>query len=657
MATDGINTALPRFSVSIEGPSTFSLSRGYYPLTATLHYHAAAPSEIITFNKFGTPIHQLASFVGRYVFYCTDRGREGEPAEVYPRDFELADIPMPVSAENEFATVSSPPGLHRIQQELHLPAENYDLLIGCQYRLCLPTGYAFKDIKLTLASTDVSDFDQGDHVSRIKNLISTLYLKPPSSMLPSITRMHLYSHTTTCVLLLCGLSDALPGILVKRDFAINDDECPRSQDEKNLIVTEFGIAQDMAQAVAASGLTSSNKWAKYFFDDETIKDPDQITSYYGKLRDLYDDPSYKVAITCPTKKEDADWDVCGTGVWASTQSAGNKRITLCPIFFDGYQNHEKQDSSIVTSNCKPGAKGESNWKIIEQFKGIKGDLSIAWGPYLLITDVDIAFTILHESSHLKYATDSDNVPPSKSNQSHDYAYDRPACKKLRDGGYANLDLCASYPRNICPAQKSFRNADSIAFVAAGIYWEDKCGKTIDAEAQSGDPIEVTDPGSDTEDPDGDGGGTTTSTASSANVTPPPPIGPLTSCSLVQYVPTQLSASLPNPTTDTMFLPRTTLTGTIAGGPQTYCTCGSVIAGINTETSGSLVYSVCAGDPYPTVATSTIEAPPPAQTLTVDLGPCSDGMFGESTCNGACGPGTCESGSTALGQRYFYCDCP
>lgn len=69
-------------------------------------------------------------------------------------------------------------------------------------------------------------------------------------------------------------------------------------------------------------------------------------------------------------------------------------------------------------------------------------------------------------------------------------------------------------------------------LAPGIYWEDKCGKTIDAEVQSGDPDEVNDPGSDNDNPDGNGGGTTTSSAGSSNVTPPP-IGPLTSCSLVQ----------------------------------------------------------------------------------------------------------------------------
>ncbi|KAL8648565.1 MAG: hypothetical protein Q9226_005937 [Calogaya cf. arnoldii] len=130
----------PRFSVSIKGPPTFSLSQGHYPLTATLHYHAAVPSQIITVNIFGTPIDRHARFVGRYVFYFADGQKEGEPAEVYPWDYEMADFPLPVCVENQFATFSSHPGQDQIQRELQLPAENYDLIIGCNYRLCLPGG-------------------------------------------------------------------------------------------------------------------------------------------------------------------------------------------------------------------------------------------------------------------------------------------------------------------------------------------------------------------------------------------------------------------------------------------------------------------------------------------------------------------------------------
>ncbi|KAL8758248.1 MAG: hypothetical protein Q9184_003987 [Pyrenodesmia sp. 2 TL-2023] len=104
-----------------------------------MRYHAASSSPTITFNVFGTPVHQHASF-GDYLFYYADNEKEGEAAELYPTDFELADIPLPVRPENGFATVSSHPGGNSIRRELSLPAQSYSLVVGFKYRLRLPSG-------------------------------------------------------------------------------------------------------------------------------------------------------------------------------------------------------------------------------------------------------------------------------------------------------------------------------------------------------------------------------------------------------------------------------------------------------------------------------------------------------------------------------------
>ena len=56
--------------------------------------------------------------------------------------------------------------------------------------------------------------------------------------------------------------------------------------------------------------------------------------------------------------------------------------------------------------------------------------------------------------------------------------------------------------------------------------------------------------------------------------------------------------------------RTTIDGSIALGPQAYCSCGPVVAGINTQTSDGVVYSICAGEPFPTIASSTPTLPEP-----------------------------------------------
>lgn len=68
----------------------------------------------------------------------------------------------------------------------------------------------------------------------------------------------------------------------------------------------------------------------------------------------------------------------------------------------------------------------------------------------------------------------------------DYAYGRPDCKKLRDGTHENAALCKYDPEGKCRPEKSFRNADTLAFVAAGVYWEAYCEKEIGRE-----PADVT----------------------------------------------------------------------------------------------------------------------------------------------------------------------
>ncbi|KAL8688510.1 MAG: hypothetical protein Q9218_005599 [Villophora microphyllina] len=408
----------------------------------------------------------------------------------------------------------------------------------------------------------------------------------------------------------------------------------------------------MASAVADATLNADNKWSGYFFDDSTNGKADISKEYYQNLSKLQDDKSYSVKIYCPTKGMSSYEDACSDGqTWASTQAFGSDRhITFCPIWFDGINEDTiKEDSSVVKANCPKGAKGEKNWQQISAFKGIK------------------SFTALHEMTHLNYATASDKRRVNI--RARDYAYARPACKKLRDGTRVNQSLC----KGKCDAALSFRNADTLAFIAAGIYWESVCAKDIAIEPTASITETLNPKEDDTNDagPDEDDSGTTTTSAMLPPTTPGP-IGPLTSCSLVEYVSSPplflsiLGPAIPRYAIDQQYewsspanpTRRTTLGGTIAAGPQTYCTCGSIIAGINTVTSGSVVASVCAGSPYPTVASSTIKANPPVQTTKAPSVPCKNGMYSDSSCAGACGTeGECKSGSTALGQLYYYCDCP
>ena len=179
------------------------------------------------------------------------------------------------------------------------------------------------------------------------------------------------------LLLLSQFGLSLPGTNTKRDFKISDDDCKRSQKDKDLITTELGRANDIIKAAAGATLDSNNKWANYFFDDKTIKDPDRIKSYYQKLSSLDGDTNYNYAIVCPLKDGDNGWSSCSSGrVWAATFTFGDNRVVICPAWFDGIKNSDgsvfkKKDSSIVETNCQPGAPGEKNWQDIAQFKGSK----------------------------------------------------------------------------------------------------------------------------------------------------------------------------------------------------------------------------------------------------------------------------------------------
>ena len=67
--------------------------------------------------------------------------------------------------------------------------------------------------------------------------------------------------------------------------------------------------------------------------------------------------------------------------------------------------------------------------------------------------------------------------------------------------------------------------------------------------------------------------------------------------------------------------RTTDTGTIAPGPQTFCSCaGGIIAGLNVEVTSGTIYSVCAGSPFPTVATATALPDSTPAALAIDQNP-------------------------------------
>lgn len=125
-----------------------------------------------------------------------------------------------------------------------------------------------------------------------------------------------------------------------------------------------------------------------------------------------------------------------------------------------------QDSKVVQNNCKIGANGEKDWQHIQQYKAVK------------------SFVLFHALTHFTYASET---------QPLDYAYNLWDCKKLRDGKHKNENFCKDEPEAMCKADKSFKNADTLAFVATGVYWEAQCEKEIDTEVGLSSTTENLDP--------------------------------------------------------------------------------------------------------------------------------------------------------------------
>ncbi|KAL8707707.1 MAG: hypothetical protein Q9220_007287 [cf. Caloplaca sp. 1 TL-2023] len=278
--------------------------------------------------------------------------------------------------------------------------------------------------------------------------------------------MHFLARLAVAIPLLSSLAQAIPAELVERTFNIDATNCKRSQADRNLVTAEFLTARSLAQAAAGAVLDSNNKWANYFFDSGTLGKFQDSSEYYANISRLNGDTSYKVPVYCPAVGDAQYAASCRAGaVWAVAYArpASTRKIVLCPVWFDGLPSGTvKESSSKVRADCKPSSSASSKWQYINQFKFTK------------------SFTLFHEVTHLEYGTGSDSLSNTASLRSKDYAYGRQNCSSLKAGNYENAKFCPknSNGRYFCDPSTTFRNADSLTFVAAGIYWEAQCGKTI-----------------------------------------------------------------------------------------------------------------------------------------------------------------------------------
>ncbi|KAI9880618.1 MAG: hypothetical protein M1830_001969 [Pleopsidium flavum] len=229
------------------------------------------------------------------------------------------------------------------------------------------------------------------------------------------------------------------------DFQCNHDQL--------MIAQEFATFQGLASA--GKGVFAASPYYQTLFSDKNKNTPGfelAVQTKYTKLAALFPDQNYKVAVTCVT---DQCVDQNGNNLFAWTSPTG-KTINLCPSWFD---NSKKAKAADVVTQCQPGNAHTGNWAKLSQFKKTK------------------AFTILHETTHLDYATGH------LDSRARDYAYGLKKCKALAKGTHKNPGLCGT---GNCDEAFAFTNSDTLAFVAAGEYYSHVCSKAVSVSDVFGD---------------------------------------------------------------------------------------------------------------------------------------------------------------------------
>lgn len=179
--------------------------------------------------------------------------------------------------------------------------------------------------------------------------------------------------------------------LVARDVTIDPISCGENV---GLITQELSAVRTMAQK--GKTLTASSQYYQTIFSAANKDTPGfelVVQGKYGKLFDLPADKNKKYKIECKT-------DGC-TGTRFAWADPTEGKINLCPRWFD---NTLKARTVDIMSDCQPGSPNAGKWDNLAQFKGSKG-MSLLIPPRSYHADqVILAFTLLHEMTHLDYIT-------------------------------------------------------------------------------------------------------------------------------------------------------------------------------------------------------------------------------------------------------------
>ncbi|KAG8532436.1 uncharacterized protein KY384_002313 [Bacidia gigantensis] len=213
-----------------------------------------------------------------------------------------------------------------------------------------------------------------------------------------------------------------------------------SDDDLELLFTELLTATDILKK--GIDIKAASAFYQVYFSPAVKNQVGfelQVNTKYRNAYSILTRTDGKVKITC-------DANLCNPTTVAFVIAELNI-LNLCPLWWD---DNTKKRSSVASDECQPDSDKTDDWFNIGKFKATKAD---------------------------------------------DYAYGARDCSALV-GGYHDSVRCGpdknnpNGPKGRCDPKLSFENADNLAFVVAGEYWNQRCNKVVTVGSADNDPAEA-----------------------------------------------------------------------------------------------------------------------------------------------------------------------
>ncbi|KAI0380577.1 SGNH hydrolase [Hypomontagnella monticulosa] len=230
--------------------------------------------------------------------------------------------------------------------------------------------------------------------------------------------------------------------------------------EQDIIREEMQKAVEMAREVANN--VQQGPYYNKMFSANVRQNPrfaSQVSDRFNRIANVANgaDPQYVFTVTC-----DDALTGCKKKGWTAHMNDNRQVMNFCQRFFT---------ETLITSTDTQ----IQNCTILELREAQRTRSAI----------------LIHECTHISYVMDGVGATGSNA-QALDYAYGYDGCFKLAEGSFNRG--CVSYAKHhskafcpvapnsnvegLCPPEKSAENADSYAFVAAGVYFSRQCNRII-----------------------------------------------------------------------------------------------------------------------------------------------------------------------------------